>query len=194
VAENDLVALYVGRIAPEKNLGLALEAYRAMRRFSDSAKFVIVGEGPLKTVLQKDHDDLVFCGVRTGEQLAKHYASADVFLFPSETETFGNVTLEAMASGLVVVAYDYAAAKMHMTHGETGLLAPYGDARTFVDLVAKLVREPRALPKMRRQAREYAASIDWRRIVERFAALLTGVCEQRRVASQASILRRGAAA
>ena len=173
-AENDLVVLYVGRVAPEKNLGLALEAYRAMQRFSDSAKFVIVGDGPLSAALQKEHADLIFRGVRTGEQLATHYASADVFLFPSETETFGNVTLEAMASGLVVVAYDYAAAKMHITHGETGVLAPYGDAKAFVDLAVNLARKPQSFHEIRRQAREYVASVDWRRIVERFATLLTG--------------------
>jgi glycosyltransferase involved in cell wall biosynthesis len=193
-SENDLVALYVGRVAPEKNLGLALEAYRAMQRFSNSAKFVVVGDGPLSAALQKDHTDLIFCGVHTGEQLAKHYASADVFLFPSETETFGNVTLEAMASGLVVVAYNYAAAKMHITHGETGVLAPYGDATAFVNLAAKLAREPQSFHEIRRQAREYVASVDWQLIVERFATLLTGARGQSRIASNASIIRRGVAA
>jgi len=76
-----------------------------MQRCSDAVKFVIVGDGPLRATLQTQHPDLIFCGVHRGEQLARHYASADVFLFPSETETFGNVTLEAMASGLVGVAY-----------------------------------------------------------------------------------------
>jgi glycosyltransferase involved in cell wall biosynthesis len=105
--------------------------------------------------------------------LAKHYASADVFLFPSETETFGNVTLEAMASGLVVIAYDYAAAKMHIRHGETGVLVPYGDSTAFVDSAAKLVRDPSSLDKIRRQAREYVTSIEWRYVVEQFEMLLT---------------------
>jgi glycosyltransferase involved in cell wall biosynthesis len=124
VSDNELVVLSVGRIAPEKNLGLAIAAYHAMQRCSNSMRFVLVGDGPLRVTLQKAHPDLLFCGVHTGEQLARHYASADVFLFPSETETFGNVTLEAMASGLVVVAYNYAAAHMHITHGETGVLVP----------------------------------------------------------------------
>lgn len=176
VTENDLVVLYVGRVAPEKNLRLAVDAYHAMRRVSDVVKFVIVGDGPLRASLHKDHSDLIFCGVQTGNQLATHYASADIFLFPSETETFGNVTLEAMASGLVVLAYNYAAARMHLTHGETGILAPYGDASTFVDSAAKLAREPQALLKIRRQAREYITAFDWSRVVERFATLLTGAC------------------
>ncbi len=106
--------------------------------------------------------------------MARHYASADVFLFPSETETFGNVTLEAMASGLVGVAYDYAAAHMHMTHGETGVLVPYGESQTFIDAAAQLAREPQSLPKIRRQARECVVSLDWQHVVKRFATLLTG--------------------
>ena len=124
----------------------------------------------------KRASDLIFCGVHTGEQLAKHYASADVFLFPSETETFGNVTLEAMASGLAVVAYDYAAAHMHLT-GETGVLVPYGDAQAFVEAAAQLARKPWPWRQMRRQARAYAARIDWQRVVERFETLLTSALD-----------------
>jgi len=173
-APNDLVALYVGRIAAEKNLGLAIAAYRAMQRVNGAVKFVLVGDGPLRAALQKKHPDLIFCGVHKGEELARRYASADVFLFPSETETFGNVTLEAMSSGLAVIAYDYAAARLHIAHNESGVLVPYGQSGTFIDAAADLAREPRDLVKMRRQARQYASSLDWQRIVNRFAALLTG--------------------
>ena len=94
-AKDDLVGFTSGGSLPEKNLELAIEAYRAMQRVNDAVKFVLVGDGPLRAALQKKHPDLIFCGVHTGEQLAEHYASADIFLFPSETETFGNVTLEA---------------------------------------------------------------------------------------------------
>ena len=89
-------------------------------------RFVLVGDGPLGAALRRDHPDLVFAGFRTGDDLAAHYASADVFLFPSETETFGNVTLEAMASGLAVIAYDYAAARVHIENGTSGLAIPDG--------------------------------------------------------------------
>jgi glycosyltransferase involved in cell wall biosynthesis len=177
VSDNDLAVLYVGRVAPEKNLGLAVAAYRAMQRHSASMKCVVVGDGPLRAALQKAHPDLVFCGVYTGEQLAKHYASADVFLFPSETETFGNVTLEAMASGLVVVAYNYAAAHLHMTHGETGVLVPYGEPQAFVDAAVKLARAPQSLHTIRQHARAYAASLDWQCVVEKFVAFLTGALD-----------------
>ena len=174
-SESDLAMLYVGRIAPEKNLGLAVAAYRAMQRCGASVKFIVVGDGPLRAPLQNAHPDLIFCGVQTGEQLARHYASADVFLFPSETETFGNVTLEAMASGLGVVAYNYAAAYMHMTHGETGVLVPYGEPQAFVDAAVQLARAPQLLDTIRQQARAYAASLDWQCVVEKFVTLLTGV-------------------
>jgi glycosyltransferase involved in cell wall biosynthesis len=172
-AEDDLVALYVGRIAPEKNLGLAIEAYRAMRRTGRAVKFVLVGDGPLRAALQARHSELIFSGEQTGERLAGHYASGDVFLFPSETETFGNVTLEAMSSGLVVVAYDYAAARTHIRNAKTGVLVPCGEPEAFVEAAAGLSREPRCLAGIRRRARQHAATLDWQRVVERFAALLT---------------------
>jgi glycosyltransferase involved in cell wall biosynthesis len=98
-----------------------------------------------------------------------------VFLFPSETETFGNVTLEAMASGLVMVAYNYAAAHMHIMHGKTGVLVPYGAPQAFVDAAVQLTRAPQSLDTIRQQARAYAASLDWQCVVERFITLLTGV-------------------
>lgn len=174
VAPAELVVLYVGRLAPEKNLGLAIEAYRAMQRRGNARRFVLVGDGPLQAALRKKHPDLIFCGLCTGEELARRYASADVFLFASETETFGNVTLEAMASGLGVVAYDYAAARMHMRQDKTGVLVPYGDAPSFVDAAVRIAQQPQSLQRIRRQARDYAMALDWQHIVNRFAALLTG--------------------
>ena len=178
VSESDPVALYVGRLAPEKNIDLAIAAYRAMQRQHPSLRFVLVGDGPLRATLQPAHPDFVFCGAHTGERLAAHYASGDVFLFPSETETFGNVTLEALASGLVVVAYDYAAARMHIEHGRTGTLIPYGDARAFVEGAAGLLRSPESLARMRQQARESVARLDWDHVVETFEALLMDAMER----------------
>src|SRR5262249_33562815 len=142
---DDLVVLYVGRLAAEKNVELALEAYRAMRQVRPAMRFVGGGDGPLAAALAGAHPDLGFRGFRTGDDLAAHYASADVFLFPSETETFGNVTLEAMASGLAVVAYDYAAAHVHVEPGVTGVLAAPGDARGFVAAATALALAPESL-------------------------------------------------
>ena len=160
-----------------------------MQQFSASVKFIVVGDGPLRAPLQKAHPDLIFCGVQTGEQLARHYASADVFLFPSETETFGNVTLEAMESGLVVLAYNYAAAHIHMTHGETGVLVPYGEPQAFIDAAVKLARAPQSLDTIRRQARAYVASVEWQCVVERFVTLLTGALVESHTAPTLALIR-----
>ena len=121
---------------------------------------------------EKSHPDLIFCGPQTGDQLAAHYASADVFLFPSETETFGNVTLQDMASGLAVVAYDYAAARIHIAHGESGVLVPRGDAGAFIEGAAALARSPQCWSATGRRARQHATSVGWQAVVEPFEALL----------------------
>jgi glycosyltransferase involved in cell wall biosynthesis len=189
-SDEDLVLACVGRIALEKNLALAIKAYRQMRQFNDKIKLVMVGDGPLRRTLQKDYPEIIFAGMQTGEQLARYYASADVFLFPSETETFGNVTLEAMASGLVVVAYDYAGAKLHLTHGETGLLVRLGDGNAFVDSACSLLREPKTIKTIRRRAPEYVAHLNWPRVVERFETLLMSAAERAHIASPTPMTRR----
>jgi glycosyltransferase involved in cell wall biosynthesis len=178
VTDQDLVVLYVGRLAAEKNLDTVIAAYRAMQDVSRTVRCVVVGDGPLRAPLQQAHPELIFCGMQTGLALARHYASADVFLFPSTTETFGNVTLEAMASGLAVVAYNYAAAQMHLTHGESGILVPYGEQQAFIDAAVSLAREPHVLPRIRQQARAHALTLTWQDVVDRFVALLTGACDQ----------------
>ena len=110
--ENDsLAVLYVGRLAAEKNLQLALKAFTRMQEANPAARFILVGDGPLRKKIAAERPDLIVAGPQTGRRLAKHYASADVFLFPSLTETFGNVTLEALASGLAVG--NYSAQKNH---------------------------------------------------------------------------------
>jgi glycosyltransferase involved in cell wall biosynthesis len=174
VSDDDLAILYVGRLAPEKNVRLAVDAYRATKGSRTFPKFILVGDGPIRAALEKENSDLIFCGLQTGKELARHYASADVFLFPSETETFGNVTLEAMASGLAVIAYDYAAAKAHIRHGETGMLVPYAQSKTFIETAAALVRDPHRVGEIGRRAREYASGVDWPHVVANFISLLTG--------------------
>jgi glycosyltransferase involved in cell wall biosynthesis len=175
VSADAFVALYVGRVAPEKNIELAIEAYRTMRRVGRVERLVIVGDGPLRGALQAAHPDVLFCGVQTGLPLAEHYASADVFLFSSETETFGNVVLEAMASGLAVVAYDYAAARAHLRTGHTGALVPYGNSAAFIAAAEALARDPESVAGVRSNARAHAVLCDWETVVNRFEALLAGI-------------------
>lgn len=161
-----VVAVCVGRIAPEKNLATVLAAAQAMRGIDSRLRLVLVGDGPDKARLMKEHPDVVFSGLRRGEDLAAHYASADVFLFPSVTETFGNVVTEAMASGLAVVAYDHAAAGQLIRPGVNGLLAQLDDAEEFCRLARLLAGDLPRVKAMGAQAAATTARLDWTRIVE----------------------------
>ncbi|MEO8627795.1 MAG: glycosyltransferase family 1 protein [Betaproteobacteria bacterium] len=173
--ENDVVAIYVGRLAPEKNLPLVLSAFDAIRTGQPSARLVLVGDGPQRKQLQAAHPDYHFAGMRHGEDLAAHYASADVFLFPSLTETFGNVTVEALASGLAVVAYDYAAAREHIRHGGSGVLADYDDFHSFIALAVQVANDPALCAHLRVEARRAAERIDWERVVHDLEIALLAV-------------------
>lgn len=166
------VALYVGRLAPEKNLPLLMRAFTAMKAAEPSARLVVVGDGPERAALQAAHPDCIFTGMRTGEDLAAHYASGDVFVFPSLTETFGNVTIEAMASGLAVVAYDYAAAAERIQHGCNGVMAEVGNAEKFSALAASLMRDAARIKRFACAARATAEKIDWESVHDEFEAAL----------------------
>ncbi len=164
--DDDTVALYVGRLAPEKNLPLAVEAWRAMRERAAGTRLVLVGDGPMREILARQAPDIHFCGIKTGNALAEIYASCDVFLFPSETETFGNVILESMASSLVPVACDYAAAHMHIIDKCSGRLTPLGDSAAFISAAAELAGEKALLTRLGRAARNHAECYDWSVIVD----------------------------
>ncbi len=174
-AQDAPVALYVGRLAAEKNLPVVVEAFEAMRAAAPATKLIMVGDGPERKELQNRHPRVIFAGTRTGDELAAHFASADVFLFPSMTETFGNVTLEAMASGLAVIAFDYAAAQQYVGHEVSGLLAPFGDAAAFTRLAAALATDPERIATLRAQARTVAERIDWEQVFSDFENVLVGV-------------------
>lgn len=128
----DPVCLVVSRLAPEKNLQLAFRAFSAIRAERPSARMVCVGDGPAAAHLARRYPDVLFAGMRSGEDLAAHYASADLFLFPSLTETFGNVVSEALASGLPVVAFDHAAAGQLIVDGHNGWRVPPADDDAFI--------------------------------------------------------------
>jgi glycosyltransferase involved in cell wall biosynthesis len=173
--EQDLVALYVGRVAPEKNLRLFVEAAEAMQAVTPRVRVVVVGDGPEGGRLRASRRDFVFAGMRTGVPLAEHYASADVFLFPSLTETFGNVTTEAMASRLAVVAFDYAAARQHIRHRRSGLLAPFGQAGAFVEAAQEIAADPSLREQVRHAALDTARGLTWSRVVDDLEAVLAEV-------------------
>lgn len=170
--EDDVVALCVSRFAPEKNFPLVLEAYAAMRRAAPSTKLVLVGDGPLEDELRAANTGSVIAGRLVNGELSAHYASADAFLFPSLSETFGNVTLEAMASGLAVVAYRTAAARQHIEDGASGLLAEPDDCAGFIAHAVSLARDPHLARELGRAARRAAAPFSWERIAADFEAVL----------------------
>jgi len=135
------LVIHVGRLAPEKNLGLVTAAFERIQALSPHARMVWVGDGPSRSALQQAHPRHLFAGVLRGDDLARHFASADLFLFPSITETFGNVTLEALASGLTVCAFDYAAAHEHMVSGVSGELAPLAQGSGFIRAAERATRD-----------------------------------------------------
>lgn len=179
------VALYVGRIAPEKNLALFVQAALAMRVIDAGLRVVLVGDGPQAAELRAQYPDFVFAGMRTGGDLAEHYASADVFLFPSTTETFGNVTLEAMASGLAVVAYDYAAARQYLRHESNALLAPLDDSAAFVRMAALLAGNPELASRLRSEARRAAETASWNRAFDDLERVLRNIIAANRAGLEA---------
>jgi glycosyltransferase involved in cell wall biosynthesis len=168
VADGEPVALYVGRLAPEKNLDLVAEGYKAIRSHHFNARMVWVGDGPARADLEAQNPDHIFVGMKRGEELAAHYASADIFLFPSLTETFGNVTLEAMASGLAVVAYRYAAAADYVRHGDNGLTARYDDRDGFIGLAEQLGKDLELARKLGGSARRDTESMNWDAVCDQF--------------------------
>jgi glycosyltransferase involved in cell wall biosynthesis len=168
---DDPVVLYVGRIAAEKNLGLAVESFVKLRETEPRARFVLVGDGPAKAGLAAAHPEFHYAGMRRGAELAAHYASGDLFLFASVTETFGNVVTEAMASGLVAVAYDYAATREHVRDGVNGFAAAFDRPEAFHAAVARAqaAGAEGGWPQIRAAARATALKLTWAAVVARFA-------------------------
>ena len=170
MAEDEIAVVHVGRLAAEKNLQLLVRAFRALQRSLPQRRLrlVLVGDGPLRAQLQEQLPDALFCGVQRGDALAAHYASGDLFLFPSLSETFGNVVLEALASGLAVVAFDQAAAAQHIRHGHNGALATPGDEQAFIEAARWLLEDDEIFRRVRLNARQHAGKQGWPAIVEQF--------------------------
>ena len=170
------VIAYVGRLAPEKNLPLVLKTFDAIHAHAPMAKLLLVGDGPSRRKLEMSNPNIQFAGMRHGIDLARHYASADLFLFPSMTETYGNVTLEALASGLPVIAYRKAAAADLIRPGENGMLADPGESAQFIRMALDFILRPQSMQRGRKLAPQSVAARDWEQIhdqlVEAFRAAI----------------------
>ena len=189
---NAPVVLYVGRIAQEKNMDCAIRGFYEIRRSQPDARFVLVGDGPMRAELEEAHPEFIFTGFQRGEDLAKCYASADVFLFPSVTETFGNVLTEAMASGLACVAYDYAAAREYATDGANALLADKGDEDGFIAVANRLANDPGLIALLGAAARDLAMQLSWGAVVRAYLADTSEILQELEVRSQKLVFRNEA--
>jgi glycosyltransferase involved in cell wall biosynthesis len=162
--ENAVVLACCGRLAAEKNLETLLTAFSRLGP-SSPVNLLLIGDGPLRPKLEAAADPrVIFTGYRRGEELASIYASADLFVFPSLSDTFGNVLLEAMASGLPAVAFDVPGPRDVVRHGETGLLVGEVGAEPLTAALAGLIADPARLGRMAASAHQYAAGQDWEKI------------------------------
>jgi glycosyltransferase involved in cell wall biosynthesis len=146
-----------------------------------SAKLVFVGDGPLRKQLEESCPQAIFAGVQKGADLAAHYASADIFPFPSVTETFGNVVPEALASGLAVVAYDTASAKELITNGIDGSLVAIDQDLNFIGATVAMAKQSADRARMRNAAPRSVADMDWEKIHDVFIATLRSVIDRQGV-------------
>jgi len=185
------VVLHVGRMAPEKNYPLLFRVYAAMRAANPRLRFVLAGEGPLKAQLQRDHPDCVFAGFFSREEIGRYYASADIYIHASLTETFGNVLTEAMASGLAVAGFNYAAARQFIRTGVNGLTVPVNDAQALIQAGVTLATDPALCATIGPRARETLATQSWDHVVARFEADLAGVIEEHRAQNSSRYSDKG---
>jgi len=170
--EHTKVLISVGRMAPEKNLEQVLRTYEALRLQDTQLKLVMVGDGPLREQFQQRHPSIIFPGMLSQTELAAYYASSDLFVFPSQTETFGNVTLEALASGIPVLAFDCAAARDWVQPGINGWLVPENNSDGFVDQAVAIFKSPNLLEQVSSSTRQQVVHLDWDQIAEQVESVL----------------------
>lgn len=179
VDQETTVLLYVGRLSSEKEINVLIDAYVASKKHNQNkVKLVLVGDGPERTRLEKMQgaEQVIFMGSLSGIQLAEAYASANAFVFASQVETFGNVVLEAMASGLPIIAYDYACAQLHVKHQQTGWLSPLGQKHQLTQHIFNLP-DNSTLKRMGNMAMQDVQHAGWQHPVQQFEQALYQVTQ-----------------
>ncbi|HLP15268.1 MAG TPA: glycosyltransferase family 1 protein [Bacteroidota bacterium] len=166
-ATDTFVALYAGRLVWEKDVHLLPQISEALRRKYDRVKFVLAGDGPARTELEKRMPDAVFLGHLSSQHLAQAYASSDVLVFPSRTETFGNVTLEAMACGTVPICAAAGGAQDLIINGINGFSPSPGDVNGFVRAIEHVMYHPNRRAKLVENAFHFAQEQSWEAIIDR---------------------------
>ena len=169
--EDTLVLTCVSRLAAEKNMELVIAVWQDLKRQGVSTQLVLVGDGPLRAALEAAYPEVIFAGFQRGIDLSAHYASADWFIFPSRSETFGNVTLEAMASGLPVLAFDSAAAGEIIRSGVEGIVVQ-GGAEDFIQAARNMAQHRDRLRQMGQAARARSLLCNWSSVVEQTESVM----------------------
>jgi len=164
VADNDVLITFVSRLVWEKDLESVIQTFSRLHEECPRVKTMIIGEGPAMNHLRAALPHTVFAGYLSGEDLAQGYASSDVFMFPSTTETFGNVTLEALACGLPAVVANASGNRSLVTNNRNGFLIPPYDVTEYVRMIKLLVNDDAKRADMSRQAREFAMGYTWETI------------------------------
>ncbi|NBQ86004.1 MAG: glycosyltransferase family 1 protein [Betaproteobacteria bacterium] len=178
VSPDQCVVACVSRLAPEKNIALVVRAYEEARRVDTRVRLLLVGDGPHRAELQRLCPTAIFAGERRGNDLADHYASADVFAFASLSETFGNVVPEAMASGLPVVAFDHAAAAELLVDQVNGIKVHAQEEARFTEAVRKLCSDVDLRHRLAQRSLETARTMDWNSIGAQFESVLARVVRE----------------
>lgn len=178
LGENDVVVAFVSRLVREKQLATLTAALTTLTTRGVAYRSLIVGNGPERASLQRELPDAVFTGFLDGAELATAYASSDVFVFPSETETFGNVTLEAMASGLPSVCADATGSRSLVQNGQTGYLVTPRRPLEFADAIAHLARDGDLRRMMGKNARARSLAFSWDDSMARILGYYRSVAER----------------
>ncbi len=160
--------LYVGRVSREKDLDVLANAYRQLREEKLPVQLYLVGDGPYSQTLSENLPEACFTGYLRGEQLAAAYASADIFVFPSTTDTFGNVIIEAQASGVPVVVSDSGGPKELVEDKANGLVTKSHDVKDFTQAIRTLVCDPALRQRMGERARESVVNRTWPSAFQKF--------------------------
>jgi glycosyltransferase involved in cell wall biosynthesis len=164
IGVDERVVLHVSRLVREKRLDTLTAA---LNRLTVPHRVVIVGDGPDRGFAEQQLPHAIFTGFLAGEDLATAYASSDIFVFPSDSESFGNVTLEAMASGLPCVCADATGSRSLVVASETGFLAPADDAQGFAAHITALAQDSALRQRMGTAARARALTFSWEETMAR---------------------------
>lgn len=177
-SDDDIVVTFVSRLVWEKELDTYRHSVQQVAAKNQKVKALVVGDGPAKAELRELMPEAHFTGFLEGEDLAKAYASSDVFLFPSHTETFGNVTLEAMSSGLPCLVADATGSKSLVEHKVNGCLAQPENKSDFTKKLEFIVSDKELQEEMRKASREKALQFEWNAINSRLVENYREALEQ----------------